>query len=642
MKSNKWFSRIGIVALLILALILGINSTVSAQTNLMTNPGLETGVGQTPTGWSESGGNLTASKSESGNPHSGTYKGTHWLSSAYNVNTYQTKTGLTNGTYTLRAWVMSGGGQSTAVMKAENCGGSTQTMNIPTTSTWTQITMSVSVTNGQCTVGFSSVASANQWLNFDDVEFFLSGSSPTSTPTSSGCTPTTITPYVQINGGTWQQTASASVNVGDSVKFGPQPTDANGWSWSGPNSFSATTREVTISNIQTNQAGNYIASYTNSSSCTSNQTFTVSVAGSGPTPTRTPTPNGPTATPTRTSTPSSGLTIRGADVSTLQRALDQGQVYYNASGVAQNPLDILQSIGVNYIRLRVWNNPGSGYNNKDKVVAFAPQIKSRGMKLLIDLHYSDTWADPGKQYKPAAWNGHNISQLQTDVYNYTLDVCNSLKAVGATPDMIQIGNEITPGMLWEEGRISNNNFVNVSLLLKQGYNAVKACNASTQVMLHIDRGGDNAGARWWYDGVQAQGVNWDVTGLSFYCYWHGTTATMQSNVADMKARYGKSVVIVETAYPFSTGNGDSQGNVITSSTPCSGYSASLTGQANNFNAVKTAIQNGGGIGVFYWEPTWVGTPGNGWDPANINGTGSEWDNQAIFDFSFHLNPNISW
>jgi len=110
----------------------------------------------------------------------------------------------------------------------------------------------------------------------------------------------------------------------------------------------------------------------------------------------------------------------------------------------------------------------------------------------------------------------------------------------------------------------------------------------------------------------------------------------------MKARYGKPVVIVETSYPFTTGNGDSDSNVITAATPCSGYPASATGQANNFNAIKTVIQNGGGVGVFWWEPTWVGTAGNGWDPTNINGTGSEWDNQAVFDFNFRLNPNINW
>ncbi len=375
-------------------------------------------------------------------------------------------------------------------------------------------------------------------------------------------------------------------------------------------------------------------------------TRTPTVGGATNTPTRTPTRTntpGVTNTPTRTPTqPSGGLSMRGADVSSLQRSLDLGETYLNASGAQQHPLDILQSLGVNYIRLRVWVNPASGYNNQAKVVAFAPQVKSRGMKLMIDFHYSDTWADPGKQFKPAAWNGHNLSQLQTDVYNHTLNVCNALKNAGATPDMIQVGNEITPGMLWEEGRISNNNFANVSALIKQGYNAVKACSSSIQVALHIDKGGDNAASRWWYDGVKAQGVNWDVTALSYYCFWHGSISAMQSNVADMKSRYGKPVIIVETAYPFTTFNADSEPNVLSSSTPCSGYSASWSGQASNFNAIKTAIQNAGGAGVFYWEPTWVATAGNGWDPANINGTGDQWDNMAIFDANGNVNPNLRW
>lgn len=339
---------------------------------------------------------------------------------------------------------------------------------------------------------------------------------------------------------------------------------------------------------------------------------------------------------------SAELNIRGADVSSLQRAQDLGQLYYNASGTLGHPLDILQSVGVNYIRLRVWVNPISGYNNLSKVVEFAPQVKSRGMKLLIDLHYSDTWADPAKQFPPAAWKEHNLDQLKTDVYNHTLDVCTALKATGATPDMVQIGNEITPGMLWDVGRISENDFSNVSALIKEGYNAVKACDPSILVMLHIDRGGDNATSRWWYDGVQTQGVNWDVTGLSYYCYWHGTIPAMQSNVADIKARYNKPVIIVETSYTFSPDDGDGEPNVITDATPCAGYPASLTGQANFFNDVKAAVKHAGGEGAFWWEPTWVGTKGNGWDPADINNTGSGWDNQSVFDFNFKLNPEINW
>ena len=165
------------------------------------------------------------------------------------------------------------------------------------------------------------------------------------------------------------------------------------------------------------------------------------------------------------------MSMLGADVSSVQRALDLGAAYYNASGTKQDPLDILKSAGVNYVRLRIWNNPASGYNNKAKVLAYAKIAKSKGLKLLIDFHYSDTWADPNAQTKPAAWSSHSISQLQTDVTSYTSDICNSLKSQGTTPDAVQIGNEINLGMLWSDGKVNNNDFTNLSLLLSKALTA---------------------------------------------------------------------------------------------------------------------------------------------------------------------------
>lgn len=336
------------------------------------------------------------------------------------------------------------------------------------------------------------------------------------------------------------------------------------------------------------------------------------------------------------------MTMLGADVSSLQRAVELGQKYYNASGTQQDPLTILKGVGVNYIRLRIWNNPVSGYNNKAKVLAYAKTVKAAGLKLMIDFHYSDTWADPGHQSKPAVWAGHTITQLQTDVYNYTYDVCNSLKAQGTTPDSVQIGNEINTGMLWTTGQVTNNNFTNLGLLLKQGYNAIKACNSGTQVVIHTADADSDANARWFYDGIKAQGVSWDMTGLSYYCYWHGMMSNMTSVVSDMKSRYGKPVIIAETAYPFTTANADSTGNSESATTPCSGYPSTWAGQASNFTAVQNAARSGGAIGVFYWEPTWVATPGNGWDPTNISGSGDGWDNQAVFNWTGNINPSIKW
>ncbi|MFB9235384.1 arabinogalactan endo-beta-1,4-galactanase [Plantactinospora siamensis] len=336
------------------------------------------------------------------------------------------------------------------------------------------------------------------------------------------------------------------------------------------------------------------------------------------------------------------LSMLGADVSSVQRALDVGARYYDAGGTARDPLDILRSVGVNYVRLRVWNNPASGYNNKAKVLAYARAVKARGLRLMIDFHYSDTWADPGKQYKPAAWAGHGIGQLQSDVYNYTYDVCASLRYQGTTPDSVQLGNEINVGMLWDDGKVVNNDFGNLALLLKAGYNATKACSGGTQVVIHTADADSDAHARWFYDGMAARGVNWDLTGLSYYCMWHGSLANLYNVIADVRSRYGRPVVLAETAYPFTAANADGTGNSVTGSEPCSGYPATWTGQAAEFTAVQNTARNAGAVGVFYWEPTWYAVPGNGWDPADIANSGDGWDNMAVFNWTGRLNPGIRW
>lgn len=262
-----------------------------------------------------------------------------------------------------------------------------------------------------------------------------------------------------------------------------------------------------------------------------------------------------------------------------------------------------------------------------------------GMRLLIDFHYSDTWADPEHQGKPAAWAEHSFDQLQQDVFNHTLDVCNALKSAGVIPEMVQIGNEITPGLLLPDG--STRAWDALAALLKQGYTAVKAFNPSTQVMLHIDKGGDNAASRVWFDNARVQGVNWDVIGLSYYSFWHGPLEAMLKNVADLKSRYAKPVIIVETAYPFTLADNDHEKNVIHSPDQLSpDYPATPSGQERNFRAVLNAAEFAGAIGVFYWEPTWTAVAGNGWDPTNPD-SGDQWENQALFDFEGKALPAMS-
>ena len=161
---------------------------------------------------------------------------------------------------------------------------------------------------------------------------------------------------------------------------------------------------------------------------------------------------------------------------------------------------------------------------KTEILEMAARLKSQGIKLLVDFHYSDNWADPGKQNKPAAWKDYDFEQLKQAVYDHTYDVCSSLVAQGTPPDMIQIGNEINAGMLWPDG--DYNHFDNLAALLKAGYQAVKDCSPSTLVMLHIAEGGDNDLARWWFDNITRRDVPFDVIGISYYPFWHGSLAAV--------------------------------------------------------------------------------------------------------------------
>jgi arabinogalactan endo-1,4-beta-galactosidase len=491
----------------------------SAQAaSTLTNAGFESdGTGTaTPTGWStySAAGQNAASFTESGG-HSGSYRLTHYSASAYKVETYQYLSGLTNGNYTLTAWVRSGGGQNSAYIALKSCGSSEQRTDLPVSASgWVRIVTSIAVTNNQCTISINSDANAGNWINVDDLSF------------ASGST---------------------------------------------------------------------------------------------------------------------GLAIKGADISSLAKSEALGGVYKTSSGTTGDALAILKSSGMNYARLKVWVNPADGYNNKTRVLAMAKRIKAQGMKLLVDFHYSDTWADPGAQSKPAAWAGHSYSQLKTDVYNHTYDVLNALKAQGTTADMVQVGNEINGGMLWSEG--STDNWSQLAGLINSGYSAAKAVSSSTLVALHLANAGDDATVRWWFDNAATYGITYDVIGLSYYGYWHGSLSAAQTTLDDVASRYSKPVFIAETAYPFRLDSDDSLVNQIdTTGELVSGYPATTAGQTAWMNAVANiveAVPNGRGLGVFYWEATWTAVTGNGWDPTDA-GSGNGWENQALFGFDDKALPAMSW
>lgn len=281
---------------------------------------------------------------------------------------------------------------------------------------------------------------------------------------------------------------------------------------------------------------------------------------------------------------------KGADVGWLPQMEATGYKFFDNNGKETDCLQLLKDLGMNSIRLRVWVNPSddkaSGHCSKEETIAMALRAQKMGFRIMINFHYSDSWADPAKQFKPKAWEKHSFAELLNDVYNHTFDVINALKAAGVTPEWVQVGNEIPGGMLWPEG--STDNWPQLGQLLNKGYDAVKAVDKNIKVIVHVDEGNNNEKFRTFFDNATAQKVRYDVIGLSYYPYWikkdyTETIADLQFNLNDMAQRYGKEVMIVEVG-----GEDDKVQNT----------HELLTA---TIKAVKN-VPNNKGIGVLYWEP----------------------------------------
>jgi arabinogalactan endo-1,4-beta-galactosidase len=340
------------------------------------------------------------------------------------------------------------------------------------------------------------------------------------------------------------------------------------------------------------------------------------------------------------------LSVLGADVSSLKKSEDLGGVYRDDCDGhprgKRSALDILHDHGADHVRLRVWVNPADGYHTQAEAAEMARRARRAGLEVLVDLHYSDTWADPGHQTKPAAWASYTTDQLRQAVYDHTYAVCKAVTVGGRGPAMIQLGNELNSGMLWPDGHTWDPpNWDNLASFLQAGHDAVKACSSSTKVALHLAQGGNNGAFRWWFDNITARGVDFDVIAASFYGYWDGGLGDLQANLNDVSAHYGKDVVVVETAYPFTLDGEDATPNLIgLSDQLVPGYPATPEGQARYFRDVLSivrAVPNGRGLGAFYWDATWIAVPGNGWDPSDPT-SGNSWENQALFDFDGRALP----
>ncbi|GAA1368465.1 glycoside hydrolase family 53 protein [Streptomyces beijiangensis] len=340
------------------------------------------------------------------------------------------------------------------------------------------------------------------------------------------------------------------------------------------------------------------------------------------------------------------LEIRGVDISSLPKDEDFGAVYRHADGRRDDAIRILADSGVTHARLKVWVNPADGYNTKKQILPLARRLKKAGIGIWIDFHYSDIWADPAHQTKPAAWANLDVAGLTRAVYDHTADVLGSLKRQGTPADLVQIGNEINGGLLWPEGKNwgeGSGGWATQAAFLKAGLTAARDTTPRVRTMLHIASGGDNGTSRWWFDNAVSYGLDFDIIGQSYYPFWHGDLATALANMTDLAARYDKPVVIAETAYPFTLESEDATNDILYDpSQLTAGFPATPEGQAAWLRAVadlQASIPGGKGLGYCYWEGVWTYRKGNGWDPTDAT-SGNAWENLALFDFDDKALPGL--
>jgi arabinogalactan endo-1,4-beta-galactosidase len=341
--------------------------------------------------------------------------------------------------------------------------------------------------------------------------------------------------------------------------------------------------------------------------------------------------------------------LLGADISLLARLEQRGAVY-REDGQPEDAIRIFTNHGWNCFRLRLFVDPngrGGVVNSLDYTRALAKRIKAAGAMFILDIHYSDTWADPQHQIKPHAWNNLSFDALEQKVRDYTADAIAQLQADGCLPDIVQIGNEITPGMIWPDGQLevppSNvkvfdgdvhpirpnfhydeaTQWRKLTRLIQAGVAGVRDAshpNDRVRILIHIDCGGDWPTTRWFFDHLQQHKVAFDLIGQSYYPHWHGTLENVRENLRETAHRYGKDILIVETAYP--TGDADHWSQKRNMAWPIS-----PDGQAQFLAALIDTVRatpDGHGIGVLYWQPELL-------PPKNGNAGAGHLSAMSLFD-----------
>lgn len=315
--------------------------------------------------------------------------------------------------------------------------------------------------------------------------------------------------------------------------------------------------------------------------------------------------------------------IRAVDVSFLPLIESEGTIY-KKNNTAQDALLTLKNAGCNYIRVRLWHSPTDGHSGLTEVKDLVQRIRQQGMKVWLTVHYSDTWADPGNQTKPVAWQSFSFAELKAAVASYTTTIMNEIN-----PDIIQIGNETNDGMLWPEGKLSTNETKYIQLV-QTAVTAVRNASSSTKIMLHF---AGTTNAEWYFEKVSA--IDYDYIGLSYYPVWHGKSlTTLNDKMVSLSTAYNKKVLIAETAYPFTLNWNDWTNNIVgLDNQLITEYAATAEGQKAFITAIRNLKnQNTNYLGFCYWGAEWVAFRGT----KSTNG--SSWENQALWDFNFNALP----
>jgi arabinogalactan endo-1,4-beta-galactosidase len=332
---------------------------------------------------------------------------------------------------------------------------------------------------------------------------------------------------------------------------------------------------------------------------------------------------------------SGALRIRGADVSFTLQNEAANNVLSEGEGV--QPIEtILAAHGANYVRLRVWVDPAEGGHDLDATLQLAARAKAAGLRIVLDLHYSDDWADRTTQTTPSAWERQNPRELAVTVENYTRSVLDSLAAQGTPADIVQLGNEVIFGMLWPVGQIYGvrgeywDGFTDLLQAAVRGARASESSD-SLEIMLDIDTGGDADQSTYFFDHIEAAGIDYDLIGLTYYPFWQGSLADLEQNLHTLATRYDKNILIAETAYPWTLEDADDEPNVVSSLAELPDgalYPPTPSGQRQFYQALREVlaeVPGSHGAGFLVWEPGWL---------AGVNASadlGNAYDNLTLFD-----------